>query len=212
MSLTHHLTGLNDINDQIEVRPIDQPGAGGGHHQYILSSPKCEEDGLVTFHQPDANRHGVLTGYTIEAYLTPLLHRLECFQAGPFACEENAVALDHGLKMMEALRQRTARRNAAGLEGKLEENSSLKALPDGSLLGLQNDELVVGNLYRTGVSLLRDWKQWSTLESEIKRVCMGGKKLTSKDVALLEELSGACAGANRGWIELKQALTQANLM
>lgn len=207
-AVAHHKSGLNDINDYIDVRAVDQPGAGGGYHQYILSSEKCEEDGLVTFHQPDAKRHGVLTGFTNEAYLAVILHRLECFQAGPFACEENAVALRYGHLMMEAMHQRSARRTAAGIEGKLEEQPQKQATAN--VIVKDDTALKIGLAgYVVALSSLDTWGTWASMEGVLKQ---NKAKLTAADVALLENLSQRSEGATRGWTELKQALAQAELL
>jgi peptidyl-prolyl cis-trans isomerase B (cyclophilin B) len=56
-------------------------------------------------------------GITIESLLAICAHRLEGFQAGPFACDENSRALDHVNMALAALKGRTKTRVAKGVEG-----------------------------------------------------------------------------------------------
>ncbi|BDD79650.1 hypothetical protein [Burkholderia phage FLC9] len=56
-------------------------------------------------------------GVTIEALLALVSHRLEGFQDGPFNCPENQEALEHVDAALAALKSRTAKRVAKGVEG-----------------------------------------------------------------------------------------------
>ncbi len=127
--LTAHKS--NPVNDRLTVASYDGPGPGGAHHLYLItglnllrhpgaSAPmvdKADGDGLpLVFQCGPIAEHGV-NGITHEALLAVLIDRLECFQAGPYACAENAAAL---LSLREALRwlgERTAARVARGVEG-----------------------------------------------------------------------------------------------
>ena len=60
--------------------------------------------------------HGV-NGTSIENVLELLLRRLEGFQRGPFVCDENGRAIGYLKLAMEALEERTQKREAAGVEG-----------------------------------------------------------------------------------------------
>jgi hypothetical protein len=57
-------------------------------------------------------------GITIEALIQICQHRLNAFQAGAFPCEENEQALSGLEQAMKALNERTAKREAAGVEHK----------------------------------------------------------------------------------------------
>lgn len=59
-------------------------------------------------------------GITNEILLAIVLDRLEAFQQSKFSCAENAGAIQHLNKAMEALHSRTKDRMARGVEGKLE--------------------------------------------------------------------------------------------
>jgi len=56
-------------------------------------------------------------GVTGEALLAVVAHRLSCFQTGEFACRENLHALYHINEALKVLADRTAAREARGVEG-----------------------------------------------------------------------------------------------
>ena len=112
---------INPVNDQIRIEVMDEPGQGGACHEYQLSWPlKGSHDGFadlrIGFQNGPIAEYGV-NGVTQEALLAILIDRLECFQAGPYACLENAVALTHLEEAMKALLSRTKARMARGVEG-----------------------------------------------------------------------------------------------
>ena len=110
---THIVEG--DTQPQIEIRVLDEAGAGGAHHVYGLIVP--EDDGtLIRFQNGPIKEVGV-NGLTQEALLAVVIHRLECFQAGPFACEENETALKYVELALYQLQTRTRKRVERGVEG-----------------------------------------------------------------------------------------------
>ena len=56
-------------------------------------------------------------GAFVETVLQAARQRLEHYQGSPFACAENAEALEHVDAALRALQRRTARREAKGVEG-----------------------------------------------------------------------------------------------
>lgn len=113
---------IKQPDENIEIEVLDQPGAGGAHHHYLISwqrKDEPEEGCTVKFQNGPILEHGV-NGVTVEALLEIAKHRLECFQAGPFACEPNAIALAGVQDALAALYKRTADRKARGVEGKSE--------------------------------------------------------------------------------------------
>lgn len=124
--LTSHI--VNPANDKLKIEVTDAPGAGGAHHRYKISgmsfgnnaSRITAEDpmGSVTilFQNGPINESGV-NGLTQEALLAIVADRLECFQAGPYASDLNAKALEHVNAAQEALLSRTRERMARGVEG-----------------------------------------------------------------------------------------------
>lgn len=127
--LTDHK--VNPVNDKLTVNVLDEPGAGGAHHFYAISgfdadlNPSAEiivpnvgdKDWVaIVFQNGPINQVGV-NGVTHEALLAILIHRLRCFQAGPYACAENACALTQLEAAQESLHSRTRARMARGVEG-----------------------------------------------------------------------------------------------
>jgi len=124
--LTSHK--VNPANDKLEIDVLDAPGAGGANHVYRVTGftatppgrddiPNCiDPNALVIFQNGPINEAGV-NGLTQEVLLAICIDRLECFQAGQFACRENAIALT---KLQEAqmwLQKRTRDRMERGVEG-----------------------------------------------------------------------------------------------
>lgn len=56
-------------------------------------------------------------GAFVENIINAAIGRIEFYQAGQFACDENAEALQHLIDARDALRSRTANREARGVEG-----------------------------------------------------------------------------------------------
>ncbi len=121
----------NACNDALTVRAL---GTDANCHHYKIDGPYKTwpqaivapifqadlefQNGAVAA-RPDGVGSGV-NGITNESLLAVLIDRLENFQAGPFACEENEDALDHLRKALTALQDRTARRVRDGTEGTLQ--------------------------------------------------------------------------------------------
>lgn len=99
----------------VEVVVLDEPGHGGAHHHYAVSSPEFFLD--ISFQNGTIPEAGV-NGVTHEALLAIVMDRLRCFQKGPFACKENACALTHIEEALHWLQQRTIARGKRGVEGK----------------------------------------------------------------------------------------------
>ena len=117
------LTGhkVNPANDRLLVRVWDEPGQGGAHHDYSIVVPDGNETSTnseyrIRFQNGPIAEFGV-NGLTHEALLAILIDRLQCFQAGPFSCRENAVALTNLEQAQMWLQKRTRDRMARNVEG-----------------------------------------------------------------------------------------------
>lgn len=113
----------------LHIGVYDTPGAGGAQHRYEVTGFNTESnpslftvdapaDTLVIYFQngpikKSAGRNGV----TQEVLLAIVADRLRSFQAGPYACQENADALAHTTAALDALNSRTQSREARGVEG-----------------------------------------------------------------------------------------------
>lgn len=123
------LTGhkVNPANDTLAVKVLDEPGAGGACHLYEISGFTAHTNAskrddmpwdrvFVLFQNGPIAEHGV-NGVTQEALLAILIDRMESFQAGPYANDYNAAALNHLKSAQGALLDRTRERMSRGVEG-----------------------------------------------------------------------------------------------
>lgn len=117
------LTGhkVNGCNDEITIQVIDQPGHGGACHYYQASWPTREASATdscycINFQDGPINQVGT-NGLTHEVLLAILIDRLEGFQSGQYACQENADALIACQSAQTILKSRTEKRLARGVEG-----------------------------------------------------------------------------------------------
>ncbi len=131
--LKHHIVPGDSANHQLTVTVLDEPGQGGACYRYDISgidtSTNPAEDSLarvlpgadrtvfpLLFQNGPIKEVGV-NGVTHEALLAILIDRIEGFQAGPYACEDNKQALIHLQDALYHLQQRTRVRIARGVEG-----------------------------------------------------------------------------------------------
>jgi len=117
---------INPANDLLKITVLDEPGAGGANHHYMITTPdwtRCLDGSNpkgvwdIQFQNGPINENGV-NGVTQEALLAVVIDRLRAFQAGPFACRENALALTKIEEAQHWLLHRTRARMARGVEGK----------------------------------------------------------------------------------------------
>lgn len=115
---------LNGLNDALAVAVLDEPGQGGACHVYQIyldeSRRNDPKDGTVhctiSFQNGPIQEAGV-NGISGEALLAVVIDRLRSFQAGPYKCHENAVALTQIEDGLMWLQKRTRDRLARGVEG-----------------------------------------------------------------------------------------------
>lgn len=106
-----------------EVHVTDEPGDGGAYHEYCISRADDSdvvplgEFGFVKFQKGPVKENGI-NGCFQEDLIAIVIDRLRCFQAGDFACRENALALTKLEECLMWLNKRTADRQARGVEGK----------------------------------------------------------------------------------------------
>ena len=122
-TLTSHL--VNPCNDKLTIRVEDEPGSGGASHSYVIegfdtatndSASYGASQAVILFQNGPIPEKGT-NGVTQEALLAIVEDRLASFQAGPFACRENAIALTKIQEAMLWLQKRTRDRMARGVEG-----------------------------------------------------------------------------------------------
>lgn len=122
LELTAHRAGVEgDIGEAITIRVMDEPGPGGAYHEYWIHSTN-DNGQVVTDSYIWFQKGGFLPGHgpngpTIESLLAICQHRLECFQAGPYPCDENKEALVSIEDALDSLHARTRDRARRGVEG-----------------------------------------------------------------------------------------------
>lgn len=128
-TLTDHIVS-GDQAVQLAVTVVDEPGAGGANHQYRIAGhdlakhPAYQQSNAediptwetICFQQGPIKEFGV-NGVTQEVLLGIVIDRLRSFQAGPFSCRENAIALTHLEEALMWLQRRTVARIKRGVEG-----------------------------------------------------------------------------------------------
>ena len=124
--LTDHIVEGDSANHQLKVEVLDEPGQGGACYSYNItgfdtgSNVSCNgsstEGAWILFQNGPIEDVGV-NGVTHEALLAVLIDRLRSFQAGPFNCRANAIALTHMEEALMWLQKRTVERIRRGVEG-----------------------------------------------------------------------------------------------
>ena len=129
--LTDHIVTGDSANHQLTIKVTDTPGQGGANHSYIIEgfdvidnpSNNKEEGDIsgpcrlnILFQNGPIKEFGV-NGITQEALLAVVIDRLRAFQIGPYACQDNQIALDACVRALYQLQNRTRIRIARGVEG-----------------------------------------------------------------------------------------------
>lgn len=107
---------------------MDEPGHGGACHHYLIESSEfVDSDGEdvlpavhadIVFHNGPINEDGNgVNGVQHEDLLAIIINRLEGFETGPYACAENAAALQACRYALQLLNARTRERIKRRVEG-----------------------------------------------------------------------------------------------
>ena len=115
-TLTDHIV-TGDTSPQLKIEVMDEPGQGGANHVYQVTDALGNVLGGASFQNGPIQEYGV-NGITQEVLLSIVIDRLRSFQAGPFACRANAIALTHCEDALMWLQRRTQDRIKRGVEGK----------------------------------------------------------------------------------------------
>ena len=127
--LTDHIVEGDSANHQLTIETADGVASDNANHRYKISgfdteSNSSEDSGylggsksmILLFQKGPIKEVGV-NGVTHEALLTVVIDRLRSYQASPFSCRENAIALTHLEDALMWLQRRTRARIARGVEG-----------------------------------------------------------------------------------------------
>lgn len=103
----------------VNVSALDEkdPNAGGASHTYAIQYGGPEDVLRVQFQHGPRGVAGSTPGVFEDALLAILEDRLDAFQAGPFACAENAEALAGVRAARKAQADRVAKRMAKNVLG-----------------------------------------------------------------------------------------------
>lgn len=121
--ITDHIVE-KDSATQLTIAVVDEPGQGGANHEYHIDW-LTPDGGMndtkpnfvrISFQNGPIREFGV-NGITQEALLAVVIDRLRSFQAGPFSCRDNAIALTHCEDALMWLQRRTRERIKRGVEG-----------------------------------------------------------------------------------------------
>ena len=105
-------------SEHTEVMVCDEPGAGNACHEYkVFPVNNMSNPFLIVAFQNGPVKEAGVNGCHNEDLIAIVIHRLEGFQSGAFACEENHEAKTHLLNALGALRDRTNLRKSRGVEG-----------------------------------------------------------------------------------------------
>lgn len=105
-------------NECTTTKSIDEPGPGGAHHNYEVNCVRDVGSPFVSVaFQKGAVKEKGVNGCQNEDLIAITIDRLRCFNAGPFSCRENAIAITKLEEAMLWLEKRTADRIARGVEG-----------------------------------------------------------------------------------------------
>jgi len=118
---------VNRDEDYLKVAALDEPGAGGANHLYLVTGfdtdtnpsyePVTPDTSVKILFQNGPIGEAGINGVSQEVLLAIVLDRLKSFQAGPYACRENALALTKIEEGLHWLQQRTLARMRRGVEG-----------------------------------------------------------------------------------------------
>jgi hypothetical protein len=107
---------LRTLND---VKPVEPPKLSP--QEALDGSPALVQDAAgfisIRFQCGPLEANGI-NGTSIENVIDMLIRRLEGFQAGPFKCRENALAITKLEEAAHWLEHRTLKRKAQGVEGR----------------------------------------------------------------------------------------------
>lgn len=125
--LTDHIAS-GDQAVQLKIEVADEPGSGGANHRYEITgadfgrNPSGTEfigheiKEVIIFQNGPIKESGV-NGITDQSLAAILIDRQRGFQAGAYACADNAEALAHLEAYMECAHRRTVARIKRGVEG-----------------------------------------------------------------------------------------------
>lgn len=116
----------NNAPTNVAALDAPDPKAGLACHEYGIQWGGPKDVTRIQFQHGPRGVEGSVPGIFDDDLLAIVQHRLEGFQAGPFACVENGAALAHIQRARAELGLRVARRIAQGVLGANENHETKK--------------------------------------------------------------------------------------
>lgn len=104
-----------------KILRLDEAGNGGAHHEYAVVDGATGKNLLagINFQNGPVKEVGV-NGCQHEDLIKIIIDRLECFQAGEYACSMNHLTLAMLHEALGCMEERTRLRRERGVEGTME--------------------------------------------------------------------------------------------
>ncbi len=107
---------VNGLNENLDLSVMDEPNSSGASHEYRIDLVPANKYWDISFQNGPIKEVG-FNGLSSEVLLAICIDRLRSFQAGPFSCRDNALALTHLEESLMWLQKRTRDRMTRGVEG-----------------------------------------------------------------------------------------------
>ena len=120
--ITDHHDG-HGLLETMEIKRLDDKGPGGAHHRYEVRIPNREGYEVSTriqFQRGPREEPDSIPGILEPVLLAIVMDRLKAFQAGEYACRENAIALTKIEEALLWMKRRADNRAKRGVLGTTE--------------------------------------------------------------------------------------------
>jgi len=114
--MQRELNRIQKENNLNTVYAVDEPGAGGAHHEYLVLLHD-DEPIEIAFQNGPRSAADSVPGVLDTDLLEIVRDRLKSFQSGEFSCRENACALTHIEEALMWLNKRVTDRAQRGVLG-----------------------------------------------------------------------------------------------
>lgn len=116
--MKEHSAACTDIlNDQLEIKALDDIGSGGANHLFVVENNGVEV-ARVQFQRGPRDQEGSIAGVTHAAMIALLLMPLRQFQKGEFPSRETAMIITKLEEALDIVHRRTRERASRGVLGK----------------------------------------------------------------------------------------------
>jgi len=114
---TKYESVVDDSHKYTNVLTDEYVGPGGAHHHYLILKKDSKHAFLEVRFQDGPIKESGVNGVMDENLLAIVIDRLKGFQSGPYASDFNQKAMAQCTAALATLKERTAEREARGVEG-----------------------------------------------------------------------------------------------